>query len=328
MINLHRIRFVSPHTAGLFLVIIAATLWSFAGVAVKCLPRLDPLAITGWRSLFALPVILAVWTKCGAVVKPRGKRVILGSAVSYAVMVMLFISATRMTTAANAIVLQYTAPLWVAVFSRMILGEIVTRREWLMMTACLAGMAFFFFDKLSFEGRLGNGLAIISGMACGLNTLFLRWLSRDETAARPDDAKTPKKRGTGWEGIPALAAGNLFVIIFCFGPMMRGVPAGVAEWSSIAALGVFQLSTAYVIFLIGMRHVSAVEGVLFAMLEAILNPIWAGLGAGEWPSGNAVLGAGLILGSMAAYGVAKANGRSTKKKQERESSDSRSAIQK
>ncbi len=322
MIDLHRNRFVSAHTAGLFLVIVAATLWSFAGVAVKRLPGLDPLAITGWRSVFALPVILAVWATCGVAIRPGTRRVMLGSALSYAAMVMLFISATRMTTAANAIVLQYTAPLWVAVFSRLVLGEIVSRREWLMMAACLAGMAFFFLDRLSLEGRLGIVYAIVSGMACGLNTLFLRRLSR-EAVPEPADALDVPERSTrkadGWDGIPALAAGNIFVILFSSTSMMRDIPADITEWTVISALGVFQLALPYVIFLVGIRYVTAVESILFAMLEAILNPIWAGLGAGEWPSGNALLGAGLILGSMAVYGIARANSRIANKSEGRES---------
>lgn len=314
MIDLHRNRFVSAHTAGLLLVIVSATLWSFAGVAVKRLPGLDPLAITGWRSVFALPVILAVWATCGVTIRPGTKRVMFGSALSYAAMVMLFISATRMTTAANAIVLQYTAPLWVAVFSRLVLGEIVTRREWLMMAACLAGMAFFFLDRLSLEGRLGIVYAIVSGMACGLNTLFLRRLSRETVPGAADVPEDSTRKADGWAGIPALAAGNLFVILFSSAAMVRDIPADMAEWAVISALGVFQLALPYVIFLVGIRYVTAVESILFAMLEAILNPIWAGLGAGEWPSGNAVLGAGLILGSMAVYGVARANSRISNKR--------------
>ncbi|HOY68148.1 MAG TPA: DMT family transporter [Candidatus Ozemobacteraceae bacterium] len=298
--------FLSPHAVGLLLVTAAATLWSFAGVAVKLLPGLDPLAITGWRSLFALPVVVAVWRLRGVSPEPGTGVYVAGSAVSYAMMVMLFISATRMTTAANAIVLQYTAPLWVAVFSRAVLGETVSRREWLMMAACLAGMGFFFLDKLSFAGRLGNGLAIVSGIACGLNTLFLRRLSRQgEPPAGPE-----RSADTGWNGIPALVLGNLLVIVFSAGSMMRGLPAGATEWGVLAALGVFQLSVPYVLFLIGIRTVTAVESMLFAMLEAILNPLWVGFGAGEWPSPGAVVGAGLILSSMAAYGIARANGRS------------------
>lgn len=282
-------------------------------MAVKRLPGLDPLAIAGWRSVFALPVVLAVWAQCGVVVKPKGKRMIVGFAFFYAVMVMLFISATRMTTAANAIILQYTAPLWVAVFSRMILGEIVTSKEWLMLTGCFAGMAFFFLDKLSLEGRLGIIFAIISGMACGLNTLFMRWLSRGEATAPTNSGNRHRKQGVGWEGIPALFAGNILVILFCSGSMLSGIPANASEWLVIAVLGIFQLSTAYVIFLVGLRYVTAVEGGLFAMFEAVLNPIWVGFGAGEWPSGNAVVGAGLILGFMAAYGVVKAKARAADK---------------
>ncbi len=299
---------VSRHAGGLLLVIAAATLWSFAGVAVKRLPGLDPLAITGWRSLFALPVILLVRATCGAAVKPGGGKFVAGSAFSYAMMLMLFISATRLTTAANAIVLQYTAPLWVALFSSAVLGESVRRREWLMMLVCLVGMAFFFFDKVSLEGRLGNVLAIISGIACGLNTLFLRWLSRRKTVPPNEQDHIAETRGTGWEGIPALASGNLLVILFCSVSMAHGIPGAVSEWIVLAALGVFQLAAPYILFLIGIRHVSAVESILFAMIEAILNPLWAGLGVGEWPSGNAIMGAVLILGSMAVYGVTRAHG--------------------
>ena len=90
MIDLHRNRFMSAHTAGLMLVIVAATLWSFAGVAVKRLPGLDPLAITGWRSVFALPVILAVRANCGVAVRPGTRRVMPGSAFASAALGTLF----------------------------------------------------------------------------------------------------------------------------------------------------------------------------------------------------------------------------------------------
>lgn len=179
---------MTDHTRGLLMVLTAATLWSSSGICVKLLPEVGPMLITGWRSVFTLAwlVVLFVWlhggpAAAGAAFRGRlGRPAIWGSAVAYALMLVFFIAATRLTTAANAIFLQYTAPLHVALLSWPILGERLRLRDWLPLGGCILGMVLFFGEKLSGSGLLGNVLGIVSGVACGANAVFLRLLSRAE----------------------------------------------------------------------------------------------------------------------------------------------------
>ncbi|NLI75528.1 MAG: EamA family transporter [Candidatus Riflebacteria bacterium] len=179
---------MTDHTRGLLMVLTAATLWSSSGICVKLLPEVGPMLITGWRSVFTLAwlVALFVWlhgspVAAGAAFRGRLLRpAIWGSAVAYALMLVFFIAATRLTTAANAIFLQYTAPLHVALLSWPILGERLRPRDWLPLGGCILGMVLFFGEKLEGSGLLGNVLGIVSGVACGANAVFLRLLSRAE----------------------------------------------------------------------------------------------------------------------------------------------------
>ena len=335
---------MTPLARGRLLVVAAAVFWSFSGVGVKCLPQLDPLVFTGWRSLFALPLLLAaLWWEAGS---PRSAGAMIsdglrrpatwGSGLAYAGMLMLFITATWMTTAANAILLQYTAPLWVALLAWPMLGEPVRGREWAALAGCLAGMAMFFGDRVSADGRTGNILAVLSGICCGLNALFLRKLSRaqeldqapppeppggvgplasshavpllEPTSASPEfvpPLEPPDAAGaTGLAAsLPAVILGNLLVIVFSSPWMIPGTPADPRVWLVLAALGLLQLGLPYVLFSLGIRLVSAVEGILLATLEAILNPVWTAIGVGELPSPIALLGGVVILVSVTAYGL-------------------------
>ncbi|MFZ2956519.1 MAG: DMT family transporter [Candidatus Ozemobacteraceae bacterium] len=291
---------MNSHLRGVLFVLSAAVLWSFSGVGVKRLPELGPLAITGWRSLFTLPMVMGAlfWVTRG--IRPGITRfrmgvchpAVWGSALSYAAMLMMFITATKWTTAANAILLQYTAPLFTAILSWPMLGERVCGREWCALSGVLLGMAFFFGEQLSADGFWGNVLAIASGIACALNTLFLRRVSIS-TQASPDGLLL---------SLPATVLGNLLIVLFCLPSMVTGVPTDAASWLLLAALGLFQLGLPYVLFNFGLRYVTAVEGILFATIEAVLNPIWTALGAGEHPSLIAMAGGCLILGSVMLYG--------------------------
>lgn len=293
----------SRHAAGIGLVLGAATLWSFSGLGVKVLAQMDALSITGYRSLFACPVLVLafLYSSRGDLLDDLrsilSQKAVWASALSYAVMLMLFISSNRLTTSANAILLQYTSPLYVALLSWPLLKERIRLPEWIALAVCFLGMCFFFAEKLSASGMLGNTLAVISGVFCALNCLFLRLAARNnQSLSGENSSKAP---------LLAMVLGNLLTFLFCLPWMLDSSPQGAFAWTAILLLGFFQLGLAFVLFTAGIARVSAIEGVLLGLFEALLNPIWVAIAVEEFPSRMAVFGGLLIFASLLAFGWLK-----------------------
>ena len=262
------------------LILGAAALWSTGGLGIKSLD-LFPLTTAGWRSVFALAALLAVggWRALtGAALK---RRAVLGTAASYALTLVLFVSATRLTTAANAILLQYTSPLWVIALSHVFPHERPRARDYAVASGCLAGLALFFMDRVSTEGLWGMLLAIASGltMAClivGLRHEGLRGAQSSSTAA--------------------VLLGNGLCILMCSPWMASGfAEVSAANWTVIGSLGVFQLGLPYILFSRGLRQVTALQATLLGLIEPLLNPFWVWLGTGERPGPWANVGGGIII---------------------------------
>lgn len=285
------------------------------------------MVITGFRSMFAMPILaLFFYRRSG---RNAGVKAALGNAVahreiwfvavSYALMLIFFVSATRLTTAANAILLQYTAPIFVALFSWPILGEPVRGREWAAIVGCFMGVAFFFGEKVSLSGWWGNGIAIFSGVACAFDMIFLRMLARVDSMTNDgiphmtapnvspaaDDLRG--KMRAGGHTFLAVLFGNALTVLLCLPWMATSFPNDGFSWLIIGLLGVFQLGLSFIFFNIGIQWVTAIEGVLLATLEAVLNPLWTALGAGERPSVAALLGGTLLLASVVFYGGLKSS---------------------
>lgn len=294
---------------GVLLVLSAALLWSFSGVCVKSMPGVNPLLITGYRSVFTLVVMTSYYVfACGSLAHAAqtarlafGFRRAWGSAVCYSLMLVLFISATRYTTAANAILLQYAAPMYVALLSVPLLGEPVRPKEWLALFGCLIGILLFFGEKLTTDGWWGNILGVLSGVACALNAVFMRSLSKipRKSAVMPSPARSVSL------AFPAVILGNMLTILICL-PWMTDV-AGITPyyWKILVFMGLFQLGLPYTLFTIGISKVGALEGVILAMTEAVLNPVWVAFATGEFPSLIACAGGTLILVSIGIYGWLK-----------------------
>ncbi len=160
---------LSDSQRNVLLIILAAILWSSSGLLVKVITW-SPLAILGARSLIASGVFLLYlrrWPR-------RITRWQMAGAAGYLGAQFFFITATKLTTAANAIFLQYTAPVYVSVLAYWLLGERPHRADWLTMAVIFVGLGLFFGDQLSLTGALGNGAAILSGVAMALMTVSLR----------------------------------------------------------------------------------------------------------------------------------------------------------
>ncbi|MDY7230199.1 DMT family transporter [Hyalangium rubrum] len=251
-------------------ILAAAVLWSTAGAAVK-LSTLSAYQIASGRSLIAA---LVLWLAFPAGRKLPSLRA-LGVAVAYAATVVLFIIANKLTTSANAIFLQDTAPLYVLVLSPLLLKEKPSRSELTAAPIFLVGLSLFFVDKLEPGQMLGNVIALGSGVAFALTILGLRAASS--------------------EGQVVLVWGNLLAGLSVLVPALGGPLPTPVDVGLLAFLGVFQLGLAYTLFHWGIRETPAVEASLLILLEPVLNPVWTFLLAGERPGPWALLGGGIIL---------------------------------
>jgi drug/metabolite transporter (DMT)-like permease len=255
-------------------VLAAAVLWSTAGAGIK-LCGLSGWQIAGGRSLVAGIALLALVPGTRA----RPTRSTLGVALAYAGTVVLFVLGTKLTTAANAIFIQDTAPLWVLLLSPWLLRERPTRGELLSVPVYAAGLALFFLDELSPGQFAGNLVALASGVAFAFSILGLRKIREG--------------------GPPALVWGNLLAAAIAL-PMWPSGPAATArDLALIVYLGVFQLGLSYLLFAKGLLGTPAVEASLLVLLEPVLNPVWTFLIAGERPGPWAIVGGGVILAATA-----------------------------
>jgi drug/metabolite transporter (DMT)-like permease len=194
-----------------------------------------------------------------------------------------FVVATKLTTAANAIFLVYTAPLYVALLSAWFLQEPIRRFDWLTILLALTGMACFCFERLSSEGWVGNLCALGSGMA----TAWLVLCLRKQHAAAP---------------LTIMLLGNVLATLVGL-PFMFDTMPDTVSWLALLLSGVVQLGVPSVLYCKAIPHVRAIEAVLIPIIEPVLNPFWVFLLLGEVPSLWALVGGGIVLGAVAARGL-------------------------
>lgn len=288
---------------GILLVLGAALCWSLSGVGIKLL-RAEALAITGARALFATPVFFAaLWWRSRAVglgpalryLVPR-KEVWL-AALCYAWTVTSFVVANQLTTAANAILLQYTAPIYVVLLSWPLLGERVRTADVVAVLGCIGGMLALFLDQLSAAGALGNLVAMASGLGLGLVPLMLRRAERPATSGTAADASA-RALLQPLAGEAALLLGNLLTVLIGLPFVLRTPSLPIESWGILLGLGTVQIGAAYVLYAAAVRRLRPLECLMVASLEPILNPTWVALATGEQPGPSALLGGGVIIGTV------------------------------
>lgn len=265
----------------------AAVLWSSSGLFIKLLP-LGPMTIAGARSgVAALTMLAVLWA--------RGERRILrldsltfGAAAVYTGVLTLFVMATKLTTAANAIFLQFSAPIYLLFLEPLVLKTPFRRRDLVAVAACLACLGLFFLGKLQAGHLLGNLLALASGLCLAVFTLLLKMRHQ----------RFPEDHPAG-----PIVLGNLLVAVVCL-PWLGSLASITGPQASMLLyLGVFQIGFAYLLFSAGVRQSSATAAVIISTLEAVLNPVWVFLGIGERPSPLALLGGLAMLGLILWYGL-------------------------
>jgi len=261
----------------LLVIALVAILWSSGGVLIK-LVSWNPLALAGIRSLIGAVFLLLV---------ARGRRfnfspMVLAGALAYAATLITFVAATKLTTAANAILLQYTAPIYVALLGGWFLREHINWKDWLAIFAVLGGMAFFFLGKLSLTGMNGNLLAISSG-------LFFAWLVlllRKQKDANP---------------LQSIIMGNILTFLIGL-PFCRDLQLTKGNIAGILALGIFQIAIPYFLYSIAIRYVRAFDAILVMTLEPILNPIWVWLIIAEVPGLWSIVGGLIVITAILLHG--------------------------
>jgi drug/metabolite transporter (DMT)-like permease len=250
-----------------------AILWSSSGILIKFVSW-HPLAIAGGRSVIAAVLMLVFLGR-----KPRFSlepKLLLGGAL-YAATMLLFVAANKLTTSANAILLQYSCPAWTALGAAIVLKEKPKPIDLVFAGLTIGAMALFFLDDLSAGGALGNALAALSGVTFGFSFVFMRG----------------QEKGTQEESL-ILSHIITFAVSIPFMAMSRP-PEGVSSWIALAAMGVFQIGIASILFSYGLKRVGALESVLTTSLEPILNPLWVFLLKGEKPGLWAIIGGALII---------------------------------
>jgi len=264
-----------PNSRAVLLVAGAALLWSSGGLFIKVAP-MPGLAVACGRAVVATLFYLAV-------LRPDLRKARFTTALAYAGCVVTFVTATKLTTAANAIFLQYTGPAYVLLLSPFLLDEPFRPIDAVCVALSLAGMSLFFVDKLEAGQLAGNLLATLSGVFFALTVLLIR-----------RDAKT----GSG-DAIPSTTLGNVLAALGT-----APFAADLLHVSAVGALvllylGVMQLGVSYWMFARGVRQVPAAEASLISMLEPVFNPLWVLLGTGERPGSWSIAGGAIVLGAVA-----------------------------
>jgi len=254
----------------LLLLVATATLWSLGGLLIKSV-NANPLAIAGTRSAIATVVLLLVLRKP----KFTWSFAQIGAALAYAATTILFVTATKTTTAANAIFLQSTAPIYVTLLSAWLLKERIKLLDWITVFIVMGGMVLFFLDNLSTTGILGNVVAATSGISFAFFTIFMRM----------------QKEGSPLESI---LLGNLLTATIGLPFLSRSVP-NASGWACLMILGVVQLGIPYILYSKAIKHVTALEAILISVIEPLLNPIWVFLMLGEVPGPLALIGGPIVL---------------------------------
>lgn len=272
----------------ILLVLLAALLWSTGGLFIKA-TSLNAFELSFGRSLLAALTVAFFTRREGF----RLNGVTVLASLLYTGLLLLFVVATKLTTAANAIFLQYTAPIYVLLLEPLFYKERFRRNDLLTVVVCLAGMSLFFVGKLRPEDVSGNLAALASGLCFAFYFLLLRH---------------PRAREVNRAS--SVIYGNLLLVILT-------APVGLAalrhssaqDLGSVLFLGVFQIGIAYTLFTLGMaRGVRSLDASIIGYVEPVLNPVWVFLVLGERPSSWALFGGCIIIAAVVTHTVLGARG--------------------
>ena len=301
-----------------FYVVIAVLLWSTGGLFIK-LTTLDAYQVTFFRSLLAGITVAILTRRYGLRINLFG----VFTSIIYATLLFLFVWATKKTTAANAIFLQYTAPIYILILAPFVIGEKFHWRDLITVIFCIGGMSLFFVGKLEVSDYQGNIAALFSGVFLGLYIMLLKHPAAvggsqkaeggevlSETSLPTSGADVPtsnqKSKIQNPKSVnPAIAViyGNFLLALVTLPSGLSAAPIMTSlDWFSVTFLGVIQIGIAYVLFIRGVTGgTRPLDASIIGFIEPLLNPVWVFLFVGERPSRWAVLGGVIIISTVVAH---------------------------
>jgi len=262
------------HQKGLLAVLASAVLWSTGGVFIKLI-SLNAFQLSVFRSALAAIVFLILFRKVA--VYANGFAIL--NAFFYVVVLIFFVLATKLTTAANAIFLQYTAPIYVLIFEPIINKTKYEKINVITILICFLGMILFFMGEFSPGYIEGNLAALLSGIAFAAFFLGMR------------------KNKSEYQ-FSSIFYGNIFIALICMPSLFTLNVLQTNDLIMVSYLGIFQIGLAYAIFSYGLKRIYAIEASIIGMIEPVLNPVWVFFGYGEVPSFTAIIGGIIIIATI------------------------------
>jgi len=275
---------LTPRRKGILYVVLAALLWSTGGIGIKGIAD-SALKVTFYRSVFAaIALLLLFGRRVWGVRRWQSTAAFAAAIFSYGACLTAFVIATKWTTAANAIFLQYAGVIWVLLFSPLVVREPLRARDVTAVALAFGGMALFFVGRFEARGMAGNAMALLSSVFFAALILSLR---KEHDAAQS-----------------AITWGNVFIAIATLPFVAHDLALTPRSFGTLLFLGLFQIAIAYVFFVKGLRYVTATQASLTGMIEPVANPIWVLLFLGERPSIWALAGGAIVLATVAWHTVA------------------------
>jgi drug/metabolite transporter (DMT)-like permease len=258
-------------------VLLCAIFWSTSGLFIKLIDW-HPIIIAGMRSFIAALFMICLRMFRGR--KPFKLRNLWGGGIAYSTTMLLFCTANKLTTSANAILLQYSAPIWAALLGWVLAKEKPSGKNWVSLGMVIAGLCLFFKDGLEGGSFTGNVVALVSGICFGANSVFMRIQKNGD----PADSMILAHLLTAAASIP---------FFFVAPPVFN-----TGNIAAILFMGIIQIGIASLLFAYGIRRIPAVKAMLTAVAEPVLNPVWVLLITGERPAFAALLGGIIIIAAV------------------------------
>lgn len=262
---------LSEHQKGILFVFTASLLWSSGGLFIKLI-SFNAMQLSFFRCLIAAITFALIFKKRILIFN----KLSLTNSFIYAIVLITFVIATKATTAANAIFLQATAPIYVLIFEPLLNKKRYERINIITVGVCFVGMILFFVGKLEPGHLEGNLVALISGITFAA---FFLGMKQNE--------QKYQQSSIFW--------GNILVALICL-PFLSSLEViYFSDLWMVSFLGIFQIAIAYAFFASGLKRIYAVEASIISMIEPVLNPVWVFIGYGETPSVTAITGGIIIL---------------------------------
>jgi len=249
---------------------------------IKLATNFDAYQVTFFRSLLAAITVLMITRRNGLRINGFG---IIASLI-YAILLFLFVWATKHTTAANAIFLQYTAPIYILILAPFVIGEKFHLRDLATVVFCIAGMSLFFVGDLTIGDYQGNIAALGSGIFLGLYIMLLK-----------------HPRAVGMNSVITVIYGNFLLALLTLPSGIAAFPtATIRDYAAVAFLGIFQIGISYILFIKGVTGgTRPLDASIIGFIEPLLNPVWVFLFVGEQPSNWAILGGAIIIATVVVH---------------------------